>query len=177
MESIKHLSNKEQAEFIADKFCKVSQEFEPLKSEDIKVPVFEDVYVPKCVPIQVQKELEKIRTNKAVPPGDVPAKLTKMFAAQLSIPLCDIINFSIKNGKWSRLYKCESITPVPKVFPPNSVDELRNISGLLTFNKVAEKMISELLIYDMSDKLDPASASEQGVMQSESVGSSASLEF
>ena len=69
-----------------------------------------------------------------------------MFAAQLSVPLCDIINSSIRLGQWSRLYKSESVTPVPKLFPPKSPEDLRNISGLLTFNKVAEKMIEKLMI-------------------------------
>ena len=55
----------------------------------------------------------------------------------------------MKLGQWSKLYKSESVTPVPKVFPPKSPDELRNISGLLTFNKVAEKMIAELMIAEL----------------------------
>ena len=53
------------------------------------------------------------------------------------------------------------MTPVPKVFPPKSSDELRNISGLLTFNKVAEKMISELMIADISKHLDPKQYANQ----------------
>ena len=51
VESIKHLSDKEQAEKIADKFSKVSQEYEPLKAEDIKVPKFESSDIPCFVPI------------------------------------------------------------------------------------------------------------------------------
>ena len=85
----------------------------------------------------------KINTNQSVPPGDILPLLTISFAAQLSVPLCNTINFSINLGQWSKLYMKESVTPVPKVFPPKSPDEIRNISGLLTFNKVAEKMISE----------------------------------
>lgn len=162
--TIKHLSSKEQAEVIADKFSKVSQEYDPLKSEDIQVPHFEISDIPVFVPKQVQKRLEKLKTNKAVPPGDIPCKLIKMFARQISIPLCDVINSSIKLGAWSKLYKCESVTPVPKVFPPNSPEELRNISGLLTFDKVAESMIAELIISDMSRKLDPAQyANQKGI--------------
>ena len=57
--------------------------------------------------------------------------------------------------QWSKLYKSESITPVPNALPPKSPDELRNISGLLTFNKVAERMIPELMIADMTKSLDP----------------------
>ena len=102
-----------------------------------------------------------MKTNKSVPPGDIPPKLLKMFAAQISIPLCDVVNSSIKLGVWSKLYKCESVTPVPKVPSPKSPEELRNISGLLTFNKIAEQMIAELIIKDMSVNLDPAQYANQ----------------
>lgn len=106
VESIKHLSDEQQAEVIADKFAKISQEYEPLKSEDISVPEFEKSSIPKFSPTQVQKNLEKLKTNKSVPPGDIPTKLVKKFAAHLSHPLCDKINSSVKLGQWSR--KCSS---------------------------------------------------------------------
>ena len=164
VESLKHLTVKEQAEAIADKFCKVSQEYEPLKTDDIKVPEFDVETVPIFQPIDVQKKLESIKTNKSVPPGDIPPTLAKMFAKELSSPLCDVINSSIKLGQWSKLYKKESITPVPKVFPPQSPDELRNISGLLLFNKIAEGLIAELMISDISGQLDPSQyANQKGI--------------
>ena len=123
VESIKHLSDKEQAEKIADKFSKVSQEYEPLQTDDIKVPEFDKSTVPSFTPEQVQKYLEKVNANKAVPPGDIPPKLIKVFAKQLSVPLSHIINSSILNGTWGKLYKLETVTPVPKVFPPQTVED------------------------------------------------------
>ena len=123
VDSIKHLSEKEQAEKIADKFSRVSQEYDPLKTEDIKIPTFQDSDIPSFVPKQVQKKLQKMKTNKSVPPGDIPPKLLKMFAAQISIPFCDMVNSSIKLGVWSKLYKCESVTPVPKVTSSKSPEE------------------------------------------------------
>ena len=38
VESIKHLSDAEQAEKIADKFSKVDQEYDPLLDDDIEIP-------------------------------------------------------------------------------------------------------------------------------------------
>ena len=164
VESIKHLSNEEQAEKIADKFSKVSQEYDPLLDDDIEVPKYDEESVPQFCPIDVQRNLEKVKTNKSVPPGDIPSKLVKIFAAQISVPLCDVINTSIRLGKWSKIYKHESVTPVPKSFPPKSPEELRNISGLLTFNKVAEKMVAELMISDIMENLDPSQyANQEGV--------------
>ena len=85
VESIKHLSDEEQAEVIADKFCRVSQEYEPLMKEDIEVPQFDVSTYPSFLPSDVQKHLEKIKTNKSVPPGDIPPKLVKMFTAEISV--------------------------------------------------------------------------------------------
>ena len=84
-----------------------------------------------------------------------------MFAPELSIPLCHIINSKIKLGQWSKLYKKESVTPVPKTFPPKSPDELRNISGLLTLDKIAETMRAEIMISDMSKNIDTSQYANQ----------------
>ena len=45
---------------------------------------------------------------------------------------------------------------MPKVFHPEKVQQMRNISGLLNFDKVMEKMISEIMISDMKVKADPS---------------------
>ena len=45
-----------------------------------------------------------------------------------------------------------------------SPEDLRNISGLLTFNKISEKMIAELMISDIMKNLDPSQyANQEGV--------------
>ena len=142
VESIKHLSDKEQAEKIADKFSKNSQEFDQLKTDDIKIPEFDKSTVPRISPKDVLKHLRKVKTNRAVPPGDIPPNLIKLFANELAIPLCHIINSSIKDRVWGEIYKSESVTPVPKVYPPHTVNDLRNLSGLLTFDKITEKNYS-----------------------------------
>ena len=93
--------------------------------------------------------------NKATVPGDFPPKLIKMFAAYLAEPLTDIINTSVRRGEFPRIYKYEVSTPVPKKYPPKNTSELRNISGLLTFEKVMETLLSQLMIEDMKMKIDP----------------------
>ena len=56
------------------------------------------------------------------------------------------------------------VTPVPKVFPPETVDDLRKIAGLKNFSKVTEKIISEWLISDMSGARDRSQyGNEKGV--------------
>ena len=77
VDSIKHLSDEEQAEAIADKFSKVSQEYEPLKKEDIDIPDYDESTISILLLKAVKKHLEKIKTNKSVPPGDIPPKIIK----------------------------------------------------------------------------------------------------
>ena len=48
------------------------------------------------------------------------------------------------------------MTPIPKVNPTLKLCDLRNISGLLNFDKITETLISELILSDMESKIDPA---------------------
>ena len=105
--------------------------------------------------------LSKIRTNKATVQGDFPPKLIKMFAAYLAEPLTDVINTSIRRGEYPDIYKFEISTPVPKNHPPRTTSDMRNISGLLTFDKIFEALLSELIISDMKPNLDPAQYGNQ----------------
>ena len=56
------------------------------------------------------------------------------------------------------------VTPVPKVYPPKNVNQLRKISGLKNLSKVTEKIIGDLMISDMQGNRDPSQyGNEKGV--------------
>ena len=107
--------------------------------------MFQITDVPQFHPAEVWFHLARIKTNKATVPGDFPARLIKQFAAYLADPLTDVLNTSVKRGEYPQIYKYEICTPVPKVNPPQTTSQVRNISGLLNFNKIMEKLISELI--------------------------------
>ena len=161
VESINHLTNKEQANLIADKFAEISQEYDKLKKEDIKVPYFCESDIPVVTEEEVEKELASMDTNKSNVEGDIPAKVLKHFSKFLANPVTNVINSMIQQGCWPDILKIENVTPVPKKFPPKNVDELRNISGLLNLDKIAEKIISKLMISDMKDQIDPSQFANQ----------------
>ena len=75
--------------------------------------------------------------------------------------MTDILNASIARGEYPQIYKFEISTPVPKVHPTEKISQLRNISGLLNFDKIMEKLIAELMISDMADSLDPSQYGNQ----------------
>ena len=83
-------------------------------------------------PLLVESEwhLEKLKTNKATIPGDIPARVLKENASSLCIPLTKIINASLRTGDWPDSYKQELITAVGKVFPVELIKQLRPISNL-----------------------------------------------
>ena len=158
---IRHLSDQEQAELIANQFARIQNEYQPLKNDDISVPPFKESEIPHFSPAKVWFALTKINTNKSTAPGDFPAKLIKIFAAYLAEPLADILNTSVGRGEYPKIYKFEISTPVPKVYPTETLAQLRNISGLFNFDKVMEKLLAELMVSDMAAKLDPAQYGNQ----------------
>ena len=70
--------------------------------------------------------------------------------------LTDVINTSIRRGEYPQIYKYEISTPIPKNYPPKDLTEIRNISGLLTFDKIMESLLAELIITDMKPLSDPS---------------------
>ena len=50
---------------------------------------------------------------------------------------------------------------MPKIYPPEKIADLRKISGLLNFSKIADKVIAELLTKDLSEKRDKAQYGNQ----------------
>ena len=161
VESIKDLTDEDQAEEIADKFAEISQEYNRLENGDIEVPKFSESDYPVVQEDEVMNILEDMDTNKANVTGDIPAKVLKHFAKHLALPVTSVLNAMIRQGCWPGILKLEVVTPVPKVFPPKTVDQLRNISGLLNLDKIAEKIISKMMISDMKYKIDPAQYANQ----------------
>ena len=64
-----------------------------------------------------------------------------------------------KSEKWKvmrKLFKLEISTPVPKSYPPKNISEV-----LLNFDKIMEKLLSELIISDMKPNMDPSQYGNQ----------------
>ena len=151
---ISHLSPDEQVEIIASKFAQIQNEYAPIDPYNIKIPQFSEEDVPQFSENEVWLELIKLNPRKSFIYGDVPPKVLKHIAAYIAEPLTNIINTAIFRGEYPDIYKHEIVTPVPKKFPCNSIDQLRNISGLFQFDKVMEKIISRLIIKDMKPSRD-----------------------
>ena len=112
----------------------------------------------------VETYLKSLNTHKSTTRNDIPPKILKQFAPHIAIPLTHLINSAITEGIWPDICKEEIVTPIPKTFPVKTVEDLRDISGLLTLDKVAEKIIGAMMIDDMKAKLDKSQyANQKGV--------------
>ena len=154
-----------QAEEIANQFSEISNIYEALKTEDINLDGITNAKpYPLMEPYHVHQKIKKMKSNSATVVGDIPIKVIKMFGFELSFPLSDIFKRSCKCGEYPDVWKIESVTPAPKVYPPQSPNDLRKISGTLNFSKIFEKFLADAMISDMTPSSDPSQyGNEKGV--------------
>ena len=156
VDQINHLSDQQQAELIAETFSSIQNEYDEIRKDDINIPPYSENDIPQFHPSQVWLALSHMDTKKSGVQGDFPAKLVKYFAAYLAEPLTHIYNESMKRGEYPKVYKFEICTPVPKTNSPENITQLRNISGLLNFDKIYEKLLAQIMVSDMAKKMDPS---------------------
>ena len=161
VEELSGIDDQKQADLIADKFETTANRYSPLGDSDVTLPPIPEGSVPYIDPAVVYKHLRRIKTTTSTVKNDIPAKVIKQFAVYLAHPLADIINTSITRGEYANLWKLETVTPVPKVFPPLSLKDLGKISVFLNFSKTTEQILSELLIADMKEKFEKSQFGNQ----------------
>ena len=154
VEELFDLDNEAQAEKIADRFEKISNRYEALENDDVKLPNIPPASTPNFTVKNVKSAILSLKTKTSTVPGDIPAKVLKATAGLIAVPLAHIINSSLIRGEYPDVWKKETVTPVPKVFPPSDCSQLRKISVFLNLSKVAEKLLSELIIKDMESHFD-----------------------
>ena len=119
---ITHLSNKDQAEKIAEYIAKIPNEYDQLRTEDIVVSAIDVKDIPQFTEVQVWEKLTQLKTNKSTIKGDISVRIYKEFAAHIVEPLTHVFNSSLLKGEYPTIYKFEISTPVPKKFPVEKLD-------------------------------------------------------
>ena len=88
VEEISHLPNHVQAEVIANKFSEISNEYQPLESTEISLEdCINKSETPILEPYQVYEYLKRIKTKTSTVKDDIPSKIIKEFAVELSTQL------------------------------------------------------------------------------------------
>ena len=162
VEELVGLSNQEQAEQIALHYAKVSNQYQALRKVDIPVSLYETEERPPFIePYQMYSRIMKMNSKKATVKNDIPMPIIKEFGVELSEPLANILDFGMEVGHYPEIWKFETITPVPKVYPPEKINQLRKISGLKNFAKICDSFLGEFLSSDMLLSSDKAQYGNQ----------------
>ena len=163
-----NLSPAESVEIIAEHFSSISQEFLPLSAANLPPNVQrvlsdqDQDLVPILSTYDVYRRIIRAKKPNSLVPGDLPTKLVKTFADILAGPVTDIYNHISLTSEYPRQWKVEHQVPIPKVFPPSSEDDLRNISKTPFLSKVYESFIADWLLEIVGPFLDPGQCGMKG---------------
>ena len=137
-----NLTNSQSAERLADYFSQISQEFSPICPDKFPPYVKEklltgktDLTKPVLEEFEVYDKLCKSKKPNSLIPGDLPVKLIKEFTPELAKPVAAIYNRITNTGEYPRQWVVEYQLAIPKVHPPMSEDDTRNIASTAYLSK------------------------------------------
>ena len=137
------LNEKQTAEKLADHFSTVAGPQAPLEQADI--PSSYSKPRPVLDPTAVMQKLKGMKKPKSTVKGDIFPCLVNRAAGALAFPLTDIYNHISSGGNWPKLWKVESVTPIPKKPIPETLNDVRNISCTQLFSKAYESFVLDWL--------------------------------
>ena len=156
------ISPLEAAEKIACHFSAISKEYPPLDVNTLPKRVrdkmqFKNVMkdAPKIEVYQVYEKFLKRKNKITSVPGDIPSKLKREFSPELASPVADIFNSINETGEYPTQWKTEYVTPIPKVSPPDTLDDLRNISLTPDLSRDYDQFLVEWLLPYITPRMDP----------------------
>ena len=160
--SDENLTALQSAEKFADYFSEISQEFDPISVEKLPPWIRDELIFGKsdtAKPIlseyEVYKKLRKIKKPNSVVPGDIPVKLVKEFTPELAAPMTKIFNRITQTAEYPRQWVTEHQIVIPKVKPPLSEDDTRNIASTSFFSKLYESFIGDWIFPYIEPYIDP----------------------
>ena len=84
------------------------------------------------LPTEVEEILKSLPLGKAAGPDSINNRVLKELAQPLSIPLCNLFNFSLTTDKVSKIWKQANVSPIYKKNDPSDVSNYMPISLLST---------------------------------------------
>ena len=153
VDSLQHLDNYSCAQEIAQHYSKISNEYSPV--DPAQLPC----YLPAEQPPQVEEymvhqRLNSLKKTKSTLPIDIPEKMRRACSVELTTPLTNIINTSLYQSQYPKLWQHEWVTPAPKVTNPKVIKDLRKISCTSDFSKLYEGFLKDWIVEDIYHNLD-----------------------
>ena len=100
-------------------------------------------------------KLCKSKNPNSLIPGDLPVKLVKEFTAELAAPITLIYNRITETAVYPSQWVVEYQLAIPKVHPPLTEDDTRNIASTSYFSKVYESFLGDWIFPFIEPFLDP----------------------
>ena len=93
----------------------------------------------------VLKQLQSLKTNKAIGLDNISARLLKCGARSISHSITKLFNLSIRSGKFPRIWKCPKVSALFKSGDRTNATNYRPISILPTLSKILERVVHSQL--------------------------------
>ncbi len=103
----------------------------------------------------VRKTLSRINPRKAAGPDNIPGRVLKDCAAQLTDVLTDIFNTSLSQAVVPTCLKSTTIIPVPKKSPVSCLNDYRPIALTPIMMKCFERLVMQKIKNSLLNTLDP----------------------
>ena len=111
--------------------------------------------VPRLSVNAVNKRIVKAKKPVGIVPGDLPRKLVQKCSDLIAIPATKIFNAITCTSSYPTEWKKEHQLAIPKSYPPENEDDLRNIAKTPFLSKVYESFLAQWLLYFIRPYLDP----------------------
>ena len=166
--SEQNLSPAQSAEMIAQHFSHISQEYSPLNLSSLPPNVQQYLSNPAQGPVpilstqDVESRIIKAKKPNGLVPGDMPKKLVKYCPSLLAPPVRTIFNKITESAQYPSQWKVEHQIGLPKKYPPESEDDLRNLAKTPFFSKVYESFVGGWLLPLIKPFLDPGQCGLKG---------------
>ncbi len=103
----------------------------------------------------VRKTISRINPRKAAGPDNIPGRVLKDCAAQLTDVLTDIFNTSLSQAVVPTYVKSTTIIPVPKKSPVSRLNDYRPIALTPIMMKCFERLVMQKIKTSLPNTLDP----------------------
>ena len=114
-----------------------------------------DTGKPVLDEFEVYNKLRKSKKPNSLVPGDLPIKIVNEFTPELAKPVCQIYNKITETAVYPRQWVEEYQLAIPKVKPPMSEDDLRNIASTAYLSKQYESFIGDWIMPFIDPFIDP----------------------
>ncbi|KAI2645940.1 hypothetical protein H4Q32_025291 [Labeo rohita] len=106
-------------------------------------------------PADVRKTLSRVNPRKAAGPDNIPGRVLRDCAAQLTDVLTDIFNTSLSQAVVPMCLKSTFIIPVPKKSPVSCLNDYRPIALTPIMMKCFERLVMRNIKTSLPNTLDP----------------------